>query len=47
MVLMVEGEVGFVRWSARGDVGAHNGAESYLVRSGLIVAQTFHRLANE
>ena len=47
VMLMVEGEVGFVRWSAPVVLSANDGAECYLVRGGLIVAETFHRLANE
>jgi uncharacterized membrane protein YcaP (DUF421 family) len=46
--LFVEGEVGFLRWSAYpGGVTAHDGAESYLVRGGRIVAQTIHCSTSE
>lgn len=40
---VIEGEVGFLEWTARGD-GAQieDGADSYVIRSGLIVAQTIH-----
>ncbi len=40
---VVEGEVGFLEWSARGR-GAEikDGADSYLIRDGRIIAQTIH-----
>jgi len=40
---VVEGEVGFLEWRARGR-GAEikDGADSYLIRDGRIVAQTIH-----
>lgn len=40
---LVEGEIGFVEWTAQGD-GAQvdDGADSYLMRNGRIVAQTIH-----
>ncbi|MGE4306510.1 MAG: nuclear transport factor 2 family protein [Novosphingobium sp.] len=40
---VVEGEVGFLEWSAHGR-GAEikDGADSYLIRDGWIVAQTIH-----
>jgi hypothetical protein len=40
---LVEGEIGFLEWSGRGD-GAQvdDGADSYLIRDGKIVAQTIH-----
>lgn len=35
--------VGMLQWSARSeDTEIHDGADSYLVRDGLIVAQTIH-----
>ncbi|MBC7277197.1 nuclear transport factor 2 family protein [Nocardioides sp.] len=41
--LLVEGEVGMLQWSASGaGVRIHDGADSYVVRGGLIVAQTIH-----
>lgn len=40
---LVEGEVGFLEWTARAD-GARvsDGADSYLIRDGKIAAQTIH-----
>lgn len=40
---LVEGEMGFLEWTARAD-GAlvEDGADSYLIREGLIVGQTIH-----
>lgn len=40
---IVEGEVGFLEWSASSkNTGVKDGADSYVVRDGLIVAQTIH-----
>jgi hypothetical protein len=40
---LVEGEIGFLEWSARGERGVvEDGADSYLIRDGEIVAQTIH-----
>lgn len=43
-VLHVDGDVGFLRWSGHGADGSRllDGADSYLVRDGWIVAQTIH-----
>lgn len=40
---VIHGEFGFLEWTAEGD-GARieDGADSYVVRNGLIVAQTIH-----
>ena len=39
----LEGEVGFLAWSGRSPKGnVHDGADSYLIRGGRIVAQTIH-----
>jgi hypothetical protein len=40
---LVDGDVGFLEWTARGD-GGHidDGADSYVIRDGRIVAQTIH-----
>jgi hypothetical protein len=41
--LLVEGEVGFVEWTARTvDARVTDGADSYVVRGGRIAAQTIH-----
>lgn len=41
--LLVEGEVGLLQWTARDEkVRIHDGADSYLVRDGRIIAQTIH-----
>lgn len=41
--LLVEGELGFLEWSARGSgAEVEDGADSYLIRDGRIVAQTIH-----
>jgi ketosteroid isomerase-like protein len=42
--VQVDGDVGFLRWSGRGSDGTRlvDGAESYVVRHGRIVAQTIH-----
>lgn len=40
---LVEEEVGFLEWSASSkDTKVEDGADSYVVRDGLIVAQTIH-----
>lgn len=40
---LVEGELGLLNWSGTGsDLQVHDGADSYLVRDGLIRAQTIH-----
>lgn len=40
---VVEGELGFLEWSARGrGAEVKDGADSYLIRDGRIVAQTIH-----
>lgn len=41
--LLVEGEVGFLEWTARSEAArVTDGADSYVVRQGRIVAQTIH-----
>ncbi len=41
--LLIEGEVGFLEWTGRGrGTDVCDGADSYLVRDGKIVAQTIH-----
>lgn len=41
--LLVHGEVGMLQWTAQGDhFAVHDGADSYVVRRGRIVAQTIH-----
>lgn len=42
--VMAEGELGFLEWSAEADNGARveDGADSYLIRDGLIHAMTIH-----
>ncbi|MFA5530567.1 MAG: nuclear transport factor 2 family protein [Thiohalomonadaceae bacterium] len=42
--VMVEGELGFLEWSAEADNGARveDGADSYLIRDGRIRAMTIH-----
>jgi hypothetical protein len=47
--LVIEGEVGFLRWSATARDGGviHDGADSYVVRDGKIVAQTIHYAARD
>jgi hypothetical protein len=42
--VMVEGELGFLEWSGVGENGARvdDGADSYLIRDGRIVAMTIH-----
>lgn len=41
---MAEGEMGFLEWTAEADNGARvvDGADSYLIRDGLIRAMTIH-----
>ena len=40
---LVEGELAFLEWEARGDgAQVQDGADSYLIRDGRIVAQTIH-----
>lgn len=40
---LVEGEVGFLEWSARSaSATVEDGADSYVIRRGRIVAQTIH-----
>lgn len=41
--LLVEGEIGFLEWSAESPAATvEDGADSYLIRDGRIVAQTIH-----
>lgn len=41
--VLAEGEVGMLTWSGSGeDTVVHDGADSYLVRDGLIQTQTIH-----
>ena len=41
--VLVEGELGFLEWSATSECASvHDGADSYLIRHGKIVAQTIH-----
>jgi uncharacterized membrane protein YcaP (DUF421 family) len=41
--LLVADEVGFLRWSAQSaGIDVHDGADIYVVRGGLIIAQTIH-----
>jgi len=41
--LLIEGEVGMLRWRATDeDVRLHDGVDSYVVHDGRIVAQTIH-----
>ena len=40
--LVVEGDVGYMEWSAGGDGEIRDGADSYVVRDGKIVVQTIH-----
>jgi hypothetical protein len=40
---LVDGEMGFLEWAAEADgARVEDGADSYLIRSGRIVAQTIH-----
>lgn len=43
-IVLVEGELGFLSWSGEGNNGARvcDGADSYLIRDGWIIAQTIH-----
>jgi len=46
--VLAEGEVGMLRWRGTGgDVRIHDGADSYVVREGLIQAQTIHYSVRE
>ena len=42
--IMAEGELGFLEWTAEADNGARvlDGADSYLIRDGKIIAMTIH-----
>jgi hypothetical protein len=43
--VLTDGEVGMLTWSGRcvrTDTAVHDGADSYVIRDGLIVAQTIH-----
>lgn len=42
--IMAEGEMGFLEWTAEADNGARvlDGADSYLIRDGKIIAMTIH-----
>jgi hypothetical protein len=41
--ILVEDDLGHLEWSASGsEVDVHDGADSYVVRDGRIVAQTIH-----
>lgn len=42
--VMLDGDVGFLRWSGTGSDGTRlvDGADSYVIRGGRIVAQTIH-----
>ena len=40
---LVEGEIGFLEWTARAEASCvEDGADTYLIRDGRIVAQTIH-----
>ena len=40
---LVEGEVAFLEWTARSEsVRVADGADSFFIRDGLVVAQTIH-----
>jgi hypothetical protein len=40
---VVEGDVAFLEWSAECDkASVHDGADSFVIRDGLIIAQTIH-----
>lgn len=40
---LVEGEMGFLEWAAHAEgADVEDGADSYLIRGGLIIAQTIH-----
>lgn len=41
--ILVEGEVGFLEWPAQSATAeVHDGADSYIIRNGCIIAQTIH-----
>ncbi|RKN21314.1 nuclear transport factor 2 family protein [Micromonospora musae] len=43
--VLVDGDVGMLVWSGRcsaGDIALHDGVDTYVVRDGLLVAQTIH-----
>ncbi|MEU0315928.1 nuclear transport factor 2 family protein [Nocardioides sp. NPDC006273] len=41
--ILIDGEVGMLQWTGTGkDTVIHDGADSYVVRAGLIRAQTIH-----
>ncbi len=41
--MLVEGETGFLEWGGRGEhTRIKDGADSYVIRDGKIVAQTIH-----
>jgi hypothetical protein len=41
--ILVDDEIGFLEWSARGDgAGVDDGVDSYLIRGVRIIAQTIH-----
>ncbi len=45
---LVEGELGFLEWTVKSDdAEVNDGADSYLVRNGLIIAQTIHYTVSE
>lgn len=45
--VLVEGEMGFLEWNGFSDTArVDDGADSYLIRDGLIVAQTIHYTVN-
>lgn len=40
---LVKGEIGFLEWTAKSEYAqVDDGADSYIVRNGLIIAQTIH-----
>ncbi|MCW8195127.1 nuclear transport factor 2 family protein [Proteobacteria bacterium 005FR1] len=43
-IVQVEGEFGFLQWTAEASNGAHvdNGADSFVIRGGKIIAQTIY-----
>lgn len=47
ITVLVEGEMGFLEWKGFSDTArVDDGADSYLIREGLIVAQTIHYTVN-
>lgn len=45
---LVDGEVGSLEWTAKSDdAQVNDGADSYVVRNGLIIAQTIHYTVRE